>query len=246
MELFEMGRLLHSTAGIVALASFWVAALAHKGGAKHRRAGRVYLASLLAVMTLSSLMVAGKAVSGDPGIAIFLAFLISMVGTASWLMWFSIRRRREPEALTGGVYRGLALWLMLAGGSLFVLGASRGLPLTMFLSLLGVGFGANMWRLALAPARDGRWWLAHHMNGAMLNFIATHDSFLALGVGTVVPALRQGLPRMLVAVTVTILGLSLRVWMARRPVGASDSTTPSEAAARTGPVPAGGPPARSA
>jgi hypothetical protein len=215
VELFDLGRLLHSAAGIVTLVSFWVAALAHKGGARHRRAGKVYLVSLLAVMTFSSLMVAGKAVSGDPAIAIFLAFLISMVGTASWLMWFSIRRRREAQALTGGVYRGLASWLMLAGAALFILGASRRLPLTMFLSLLGVGFGANMWRLALAPARDG--WLAHHMNGAMLNFIATHDSFLALGVGSVVPALRQGSPRMLVAAVVTLLGLSLRVWMARRP-----------------------------
>jgi hypothetical protein len=53
------------------------------------------------------------------------------------------------------------------------------------------------------------------MNGAMLNFIATHDSFLALGVGSVVPAVRQPVPRMMVAVSLTAIGVLLRVWMAR-------------------------------
>ena len=49
-----------------------------KGGAVHRRAGRVYLrGARSAVMTLSTLMVAGRAADGDPGLAIFLAFLIS-------------------------------------------------------------------------------------------------------------------------------------------------------------------------
>jgi hypothetical protein len=217
MDLFELGRTLHSMAGIVTLVSFWAAALAGKGGPAHRRAGRVYLLSLLVVMALSTLMVAGKVAKGDVASGIFLAFLISLVGTASWLMWFSVRWRRRPERLLGGTYRGLASWLMAAGLALFGLGAARRHPLTMFLSLLGLGFGANMWRLARAAARDGRWWLAHHMNGAMLNFIATHDSFLALGLGSVLPELRQPLPRMMVAVGATVLGVGLRAWMARRP-----------------------------
>jgi hypothetical protein len=218
MDLFDLGRLLHSALGVVALVAFWRAATAPKGGEVHRRVGKVYLASLVGVMILSGLMVAGKALQGDPGLAIFLAFLVSLVGTASWLMWFSIRRRREPERFLGGTYRVLATWLMVAGVALFGLGIARGRPLVMFLSLLGVGFGANMWRLALDPVRDPRWWLRHHMNGAMLNFIATHDSFFALGVGTVVPELRQPVPRMLVAAGVTAAGLLLRAWMARGPV----------------------------
>jgi hypothetical protein len=177
----------------------------------------VYLVSLLGVMALSTLMVAGKIVDGDPALGIFLLFLISLVGSASWLMWFSSRRRRERDSFLGGAYRVWASWLIVAGVALFGLGVSRNGPLIMFLSLLGVGFGANMWRLALAPARDARWWLAHHMNGAMMNFIATHDSFLALGVGSVIPEVRQPVPRMLVAVSITALGIFLRARMARRP-----------------------------
>jgi hypothetical protein len=214
MGLFDLGRLLHSGVGVVALVAFWTAALAAKGGEAHRRAGRVYLCALVGVMALSTLMVLGKAREGDPALAVFLAFLISLVGTASWLMWFSIQRRREPERLLGRTYRGLATWLIVAGIALFGLGVARRHPLTMFLSLLGAAFGANMWRLALAPSRDHRFWLAHHMNGALLNFIATHDSFLALGVGSVVPELRHGVPRMSIAVGLAVLALVLRARLA--------------------------------
>ena len=219
MDLFELGRSLHSGAGVVALVSFWTAALSAKGGDVHRRAGRVYLAALVGVMGLSTLMVAGKAAAGDAGRAIFLSFLISMVGTASWLTWFSIRRR-EPRTLAGTTYRVLATWLILAGLGLFPLGVARRAPLTMFLSLLGAGFGANMWRLALGRP-GGRWWLSQHMNGAMLNFIATHDSFLALGVGSVVPELRQGVPRMCIAVGLTAAAIVARVVLGRRHAGAT-------------------------
>jgi hypothetical protein len=51
----------------------------------------------------------------------------------------------------------------------------------------------------------------------MLNFIATHDSFLALGVGSVVPELRHGLPRMLIAVGLTAVAIVLRITLTRRP-----------------------------
>jgi hypothetical protein len=210
MDLFELGRVLHGTAGSLALMTFWMAAATRKGGDRHRAVGRIYLLSMITVMTLSTLMVAGRAIAGDIGTAIFLAFLISLVGTASWLMWFSIRYRGDARRLHGRLYRTLASWLLAAGAALFLLGVSRRAPLTMFLSLLGLGFGANMWRLALDPVRDKAWWLRQHMNGAMLNFIATHDSFLALGIGSVVPGLRQSVPRMLVAVGVTAVGLILR------------------------------------
>jgi hypothetical protein len=54
------------------------------------------------------------------------------------------------------------------------------------------------------------------MNGAMLNFIATHDSFIALGIGSVVPELRHPVPRMLIAAGVIGIGVTLRVHLSRR------------------------------
>jgi hypothetical protein len=216
MDLFDLGRLLHSTVGTIALACFWTAALAAKGGRIHRRAGTAYLLALMGVLACSTLMVAGRAARGDPAGGIFLAFLISLVGAASWVMWFSIEYRRTPERLAGPVYRTFAAWLVLTGAALFAVGAWRREPLMMFLSLVGGGFGANMWRLARPRAGDARWWLAQHMNGAALNFIATHDSFLALGLGSVVPGIRHSVPRMLVAVGVTTAGIGLRIWLGRR------------------------------
>src|SRR5262245_59010362 len=108
MDLFELGRLLHSSVGTIALMAFWIAAAAAKGGRLHRRAGKVYLLALIGVMTLSTLMVAGRALRGDPGAAVFLAFLISIVGTASWVMWFSIRLQHDERRLHGITYRMLA------------------------------------------------------------------------------------------------------------------------------------------
>ena len=232
MELFELGRVLHSAAGTITLFSFWTAALAAKGGLVHRRAGKVYLLSLLCVLTLSTLMVAGRALQGDPGGAVFLAFLISLVGSASWIMWFSVRYRRDPERLVGSVYRGLASWLVVAGIAMFALGVTRHAPLMMFLSLVGAGFGANMWRLALTPGRDSRWWLAQHMNGAALNFLATHDSFIALGLGSVIPEIRTSVPRMLVAVGLAALALLLRWWLGRRYLRAGIQVGPQAAASQ--------------
>lgn len=220
MDTFELGRLLHSAVGAVALIAFWMAALARKGSDFHRRAGRIYLCALLAVLALSTLMVAGRAAEGDPGQALFLAFLISMVGSASWLTWFAVKRRHDAAGLVGPVYRALASSLMLVGAAMLFLGIARGWPLMMLLSVLGLAFGANMWRMALTSARDARWWLAQHMNGAMLNFIATHDSFIALGIGSVVPQLRQGVPRMLIAAGLIAIALGLRFYLGRRYLGA--------------------------
>ncbi len=215
-DLFQLGRALHASAGLLALVTFWIAALSVKGSALHKRAGRIYLCALLAVMAMSTLMVTGKALLGEIGQAVYFVFLISMVATASWLMWFAIRDRQDRQRLIGRTYRGLASWLVLSGSIVLGIGIAQARPLTIFLSLLGIGFGANMWRLALMRGNDARWWLQQHMNGAMLNFIATHDSFLALGIGSLLPEIREPVPRMLVAVTVVVAAVALRVWLGRR------------------------------
>lgn len=215
MDLFDLGRLLHSLAGTIALVAFWTAFVSGKGSARHKASGRIYLRALIVVMGMSALMVAGRALHGDIGGAIYLIFLISIVGTASWLMLFAMRSRRDPARLSGWVYRGLATWLIVAGAGVFSLGVARGAPLMMFLSALGVAFGGNMWRLALQPTPDAKWWLGQHINGVALNFIATHDSFLALGLGSVVSELRAPVPRMMIAVTLAVLAVGGRWWLAR-------------------------------
>jgi hypothetical protein len=62
------------------------------------------------------------------------------------------------------------------------------------------------------------------MNGVMLNFIASHDSFLALGIGSMVPELRQGVPRMLIAAGLIAIGIVLRRYFGRRYLASSPAT----------------------
>lgn len=212
MDLFELGRLLHGSVGIVALISFWVAGLAAKGSRLHRRAGRIYLPAMLAIMALSLLMVAGQAFQQrSAAMAVYILFLISMVGSACWLTWFSIRDKQQPQRLVGRTYRGLATLLIVFGAAVLLVTINLARPIGIFLSLLGMAFGINMWRLALRPPTGRSWYLQHHLNGVMLNFIATHDSFIALGIGSLVPELRHSVPRMMIAVTITAVAIVLRI-----------------------------------
>lgn len=216
MELYSLGRLLHVSVGVVTLASFWIAALARKGGVSHRRAGAVYLISLLGILATSLVMLAGRLAVGDSSTAAFITILIIFIGTSSWLSWSSIRRKQRLEMLTGAVFRALASLNIIAGLLMVLLFFMTGFPLMVILSSVGLVMGTAMWRLVLRGPRDERWWLEQHMNAAAVNFAATHDSFLSLAVGSIIPVLRLPWPRAMIAATVLLLALALRIWLGRR------------------------------
>ena len=107
MDLFEFGRFLHSMAGTVALIAFWIAAWGEREAICIGGAGKFTWRR----SSGHDALVAdgrGNAVQGDPGAAVFLGFLISLVGTASWLMWFSIRYKQDEVRFHGLIYRALA------------------------------------------------------------------------------------------------------------------------------------------
>jgi hypothetical protein len=219
MDLYSFGRTLHVSVGVVTLATFWIAALAKKGSALHRRAGAIYLISLIAILATSSLMLVARLRVGDASTAAFISILIVFIGTSAWLAWSSIRHKRDVELLTGRVYKLLASLNLVAGVLMVGLFFIARFPLILILSSVGFVLGTTMWRLALRGPRDHRWWLEQHMNAAAVNFAATHDSFLSLAVGSVVPVLREPWPRALIAVSVLSLALVLRIWMGRLYLG---------------------------
>jgi hypothetical protein len=216
MTLYALGRILHVSVGVVTLITFWTAALAPKASRGHRRAGRIYLMSLVGVLATASLMLVDRLRAGDFAIAAFLTFITVFLGTSAWLAWSSIRRRRDVALLTGPVYRLLASLNIAAGLVMIGLFFVVRFPLVLILSTVGLGLGTSMWRLALRGPRDERWWLEQHMNAAVVNFGATHDTFLAVAVGSAVPVLRAPWPRAMVAVIVLSTALALRIWLGRR------------------------------
>jgi len=215
MELYSFSRTLHVSIGLITLATFWIAALARKGSVLHRRAGAIYLVSLIAILVTAGLMLLSRLRQGHASSAVWIGFLIIFLGTSAWLAWSSIRRRQNVTLLTGRVYKTLASLNLGAGVLMVGLFFVARFPLILVLSSVGFVMGTAMWRLVLRGPRDRRWWLEQHMNAAAINFAATHDSFVSLAVGSVIPVLREPWPRALIAVSVLVLALVLRVWMGR-------------------------------
>ena len=84
---------LHGAAGTVALAAFWVAALAAKGRPVHRTAGKVFFVAMLAIVATAIPMVPAFVARGMHGIATFLGYLVVLVASGLWLGWFALRRK---------------------------------------------------------------------------------------------------------------------------------------------------------
>jgi hypothetical protein len=216
MELYVLGRALHIAVGVATLATFWVAALASKGGRTHRRAGALYLMCLVGILATSVVMLAGRLWMGDSSMAASIAILIVFLGTSVWLAWASVRKSRSFEMLTGPTYRVLASLNLAAAVFMVAVFAATRVPFLLVLSTVGFAMGCAMWRLVARGPGDRNWRLEQHMNAAAVNFAATHDSFLALAVGSLIPALRAPGPRAIVAATILSLALLLRVWLGRR------------------------------
>lgn len=224
MDLYSFGRTLHVAVGTVTLATFWIAALATKGGTLHRRAGAIYLVSLIAILVTAVMMLLARLRAGDSSTAAWIGMLIIFIGTSAWLARSSIRQKQSAALLTGRVYKLLASLNLGAGVVMVGLFLVARFPLILILSSVGFAMGTTMWRLAVRGPRDRRWWLEQHMNAAAVNFAATHDSFLSLAIGSVVPVLREPWPRALIAVSVLSLALALRIWMGRRYLGSRGTT----------------------
>jgi hypothetical protein len=180
------------------------------------------LLSLIAILVTAGLMLLGRLSQSDASMAVWLGILILFIGTSAWLAWASIRHKQNVALLTGSVYKLLASMNLGAGVLLVGLFFLARFPLILILSSVGFAMGTAMWRLALRGPRDRRWWLEHHMNAAAINFAATHDSFVSLAVGSVIPVLREPWPRALIAATVLSVALVLR-WMGRRYLGTARS-----------------------
>ena len=239
---FKAILLVHTLCGIPALITFWIAALARKGSRLHRRAGRIYLASMIGILLTTLPIILIRAREGRVVNVIFLGYLCLVVATGVSLAWRSIREKRSLSRFAGRSLRILAAVFFLYGLVILALSLAAGSAArTVFMagaSLIGIVSGFDMWRLLRSP--DERWWLAQHMNGAALNFAATHASFLGLGLKSAIPALGGPWMHTTTQLAVIALALVLRLALGRRYLGgggvASGSAAASGAASMGGGV----------
>jgi hypothetical protein len=220
MSTYENIKLIHMSVGAVALIAFWVAALSRKGGPVHRAAGTFYLLSLICVMASTLPFVAVAVIEGRAAQVMLLSYLLMVTLTAAWLTWRSVRDRRDFTRYTGILFRGLGTVIALLGVVILYLSTTAGSAArSVFLagaSLVGIISGSNMLMLARSGSADKRWWLAQHLNGAALNFAATHASFFGIGLVKLMPEFRGPWLPTLSQLTILALALVLRLWIGRR------------------------------
>ena len=178
---------LHLATGVVALSSFWVAALARKGSRPHIWSGRIYLAAMLGIILTGIPLVAGFAAAGKPVATAFFGFLLALVGWTCWCAWRAVRDRHHPERYAGPVYWFLT-WLVLVGGAgIVVLGIVRGAALLMVFGAVGVLAGLDALRIRQRIRDDRQWWLKAHLGAMIGNGVATHIAFMSIGLRSVLP-----------------------------------------------------------
>jgi uncharacterized membrane protein len=183
----------HVSAGVTALVVAPVAMLVQKGGARHRRWGKVYFWAMFAIFVTALGLVVYR-----PNFFLFVISILSFYGAFSgyralyrkrgggwphaWLDWAAAAM--AFAAGLGFIGWGAGTYLGLVPG---------GLP-TAF-SILGIVFGLLLGSDALTdlrsfrrPPADRNWWWYYHMQRLLASFIAAVTAFAVQNVGPHLPA----------------------------------------------------------
>ena len=206
----------HVSVGTVALGAFWSAAWLRKGSPAHRRAGRIYLIAMVGILASIPFIMAALAMQGDQAKAARLPYVTLIAATAAWVAWRAVRDRHDPARFTGRIFRLTGFAMAVSGLAFLAIGFRIGNAMTVGFALMGLLFGGAMLDFALRGPSGPRWWLGWHLNGVCLLFAATHDSFLSLGMRSLLPQLQGELMRYLIFYSVLGLAVGARVWLGRK------------------------------
>lgn len=216
MRLYDLLRWTHVAAGALALIGFWLNAALRKGSPLHRRVGLGYLL-VMAVVMATALPIAGRAfMSGEPVKGTFLAYLVVITATPSWLAWRAIRDKHDFAAFTGGLYRVLAVGSIVSGLAVLGAGLYYRVALLAGFSLVGIVTGAIMLRSASRGTAQPRWWLREHYIAIGGCGVATHIAFLNIGLSRLLPESWSGATQTLGWFAPLVISVIARVWLDRK------------------------------
>lgn len=175
---------LHVLAGVVALISFWSAALMKKGSPRHRAVGKVYLVAMASIVASSvPITVQFAFFRQQPLTALFLAYLMAITGNATWLAWRAVTDKRNWKKLVSRPGWHLALWPMVVLAlAVVATGVQHRQVLFFGFSAIGLWAGWRMLKFARrGPARPD-WAFRQHYQSMLGAGIATHVAFLGIGM----------------------------------------------------------------
>lgn len=206
----------HGGLGVLALLTYWLAGLARKGSPLHKAAGKLYLLSMIGLL-LPALPLAIRILVGkNTPFGLFLLYLLVLTATAVWQGWFAIRRKHDFRAYAGPTFRGLAAANLLSAAGVLLFGLMVGQPIFIGFSVAGLLGGRGMWQLARQGPTHPRWWLEEHMSAMIVNGVATHIAFLAIGLPRLLPALAGPAFQIFAWLGPLALAVAARIWLARK------------------------------
>ena len=237
-SLFRLIIVAHVAAGVVALASFWVAVLAAKGSAVHRRWGRVFANAIYAAaglaLTMGGLSVlaplANHPQHTDTALyrglfgwmMIYLALLtISMTRYGLQM----IANQRDHDANRHWTMVALQIAVLIACVNCAVHGIILRQPLMIGISLIGFGTTMTYLWYILRPAASPRAWLPEHLKAMVATGISAYTAFLSVGLIEMFP---EHAFNPAIWVLPTIVGVGIIIVQLRRVGGLGRRSQPGE------------------
>jgi hypothetical protein len=219
MSAYILTLFVHVGLGVAALLTFWIAALAKKGSAPHKLAGKIYVLTmtglLIPALPLSMRILAEKSTT----FGAFLLYLLVLTGTALWQGWYSIRYKREFARYAGRSYRGLAGLNIFTAIAVLSLGLMVRQPIFVGFAAVGVLGGVGMLRLARNGPAHPRWWMGEHLRAMLACGVATHIAFLAIGLPRALPMLAGTTLQYIAWLGPLATAVLARFWLGRKYLG---------------------------
>ena len=230
MTTYKFLLFVHGALGVLALVTYWIAALARKGSGPHKLAGKAYVLVMVALLVPAvplSIRIGMK----SPVFGVFFGYLLLITATALWRGWYAVRRKRDFAAYAGIGYRRLA-WANIAGGAaILVLGVAAMQPILMGFSAVGLLGGRGMLGVSRRGPAQPRWWMEQHL-GAMIGCgVATHIAFLLVGLPRLLPALSGPGLQTAAWLGPLVLATFARRWLGRRFLAPAAAREPAGARA---------------
>jgi hypothetical protein len=221
MALFEVSKYLHILLGFLALIGFWGAAFATKGSGRHKRFGLFYVVVMAMLLSVTLIMAVGMILTDQGKRATFNVYIALVAATSVWMAWRSIVDRDNVNAFRGVVCKTLCTVLILYAMFLLFVIVPKVQPLAVKLMVVAfavLGFatsGSLLYRI-VRGADHSKWWLSDHLTAMALNFGATHSSMTILGLGSLVPAVKDPAMRTTILISWIIVALVVRLWAGQR------------------------------
>jgi len=177
----------HIVGGTIGILAFWVPALTRKGGTAHRRAGRIYVKGMCAVVVTGVPLAATAFATGNWLGGVFLGYLVVITGTALYSGLRALTSKTGPAAFITPVHRALAALNLTSGASVLAIGLITSTWLLVGFSLIGILAGIGMVQFIRTPPTDPKYWWYEHLGGMIGTGIAAHVAFLNVGAARLIP-----------------------------------------------------------